>query len=164
MFAKWGRKTCSTKNKVEEDSIEQGNIQLRIISNEVNKIETKEKNNVNSDHDKGVDGEGSLAEKNLPNNSSVTNALYVSRQPSLWIHMKASHPDDLFKCEHCVRKFRILSTMEEHIKAIHANKGQRHKKPHQCSVCGKWCTRNLTLKNQMRIHDKELHYTCVYCN
>ena len=58
------------KIKVEEDSIEQGNIQLRIISNEVNKIETKEKNNVDSDHDKGVDGEGSLAEKNLPNNSS----------------------------------------------------------------------------------------------
>ena len=39
------------KIKVEEDSIEQGYIQLRIISNEVNKIETKEKNNVDSDHE-----------------------------------------------------------------------------------------------------------------
>ena len=85
---------------------------------------------------------------------------------SIRTHMKTSHPEDWFQCKQCVRKFRILSTLEDHVKSIHTDEVQRRKNPipHKCPICGIWCTRKWTLKNHIKTHDDQLHFTCEHCN
>ncbi|KAK3784629.1 hypothetical protein RRG08_003437 [Elysia crispata] len=76
-------------------------------------------------------------------------------------HMTTIHKQDMgLKCPQCPKQFGSRTQLTAHIKR-HVHKSE---KKFVCSVCGKVCTENETLKLHMRIHALEKYLRCSICD
>ena len=76
-------------------------------------------------------------------------------------HLRAAHPESMFRCEGCKRLFAQQHKLDNHLRIGCEGDGS---KSYSCEKCGKVFSSHDSVKRHiMRVHNKERSFQCPYC-